>query len=116
MSICCLALVGKSVEETGVPGGVHFAAAAAAAWICALRLFQPSCSACSWLRSSVQSLGMSALSSLFSSPAVLPPLPNSCCRMKVVLSGPLEVDIWGKQVAAALIGSSIGSTKTPAAL
>src|SRR5215831_7865632 len=35
MSICILALLGKSVVTVGAPGGVHLAAAAAAAWICA---------------------------------------------------------------------------------
>src|SRR5579871_5725543 len=116
MSICCLALVGKSVVTLTAPGGVHLAAAVAAAVSCADRLFHPSCSACSCTRSSLQSLGMRLLSSLLSAPGVVP-LPNSCWRMKVVLSGPLDpVFMVGKQVAAAAVGLSIGSTNTPAAL
>ena len=35
MSICCLALVGKSVLALIAPGGVHFADAVAAACSCA---------------------------------------------------------------------------------
>ena len=68
------------------------------------------------MRSWVQSLGIRLLSSLLSWPGWVP-LPNSCCRMKVVLSGPVVVDdMAGKQVDAALVGESMGSTKTPAAL
>ena len=45
------------------------------------------------------------LSSLLSWPGWVP-LPNSCCRMKAVLSGPVLVDdMAGKQVDAALVGS-----------
>ena len=69
------------------------------------------------MRSWVQSLGIRLLSSLLSSPGCVP-LPNSCCRMNAVLSGPVVVEaaMLGKQVEAALVGLSIGSTKTPAAL
>ena len=59
--------------------------------------------------------GIRLLSSLFS---VALDDPNSCWRMYVFLSGPAdpELGLLGKNVAAALAGLSMGSTKTPDAL
>ncbi len=55
----------------------------------------------------VHSLGIKLLSSLFS---VALFEPNSCWRMKVFLSGPLELAMLGNSVDAALAGLSMGST------
>ena len=63
----------------------------------------------------MQRRGIRLLSSLFS---VALDDPNSCCRMYVFLSGPLDPapGLLGKNVAAALAGLSMGSTNTPDAL
>src|SRR5579883_222225 len=104
-----LAPAPASTDDVSADGLVQEAACICAAWSCASTWFHSDCRFWSWMRSSLQRRFCRLVRSLLT-------WFQTCCRMNVFLSGPLDMPdvICGKScetVAAGLV--AIGSNQLP---